>query len=123
MKKAKAFPYIIGAISAIAALFIFGYLFCPALNVKSLGLWILIDVAIFIFCLVSRLFIGLKSYKKVAESKKKKKSALHIGSCKSYIFRKTLYRPYFSCLIDTALVCFCNYSIQRHCICGYNEGL
>ena len=91
MKKAKAFPYIIGAISAIAALFIFGYLFCPALNVKSLGLWILIDVAIFIFCLVSRLFIGLKSYKKVAESKKKKRAhytseaANLIFSAKHYI--------------------------------------
>lgn len=52
MKKSRFFPYIVGG---IAALVIFGlsiYIFCPALNIKNLMLWIIIDVSLLVFFVV-----------------------------------------------------------------------
>lgn len=52
MKKSRFFPYIVGG---IAALVIFGlslYAFCPALNIKNLMLWIIIDVSLLVFFVV-----------------------------------------------------------------------
>lgn len=52
MKKSRFFPYIVGG---IAALVIFGlslYVFCPALNIKNLMLWIIIDVSLLVFFVV-----------------------------------------------------------------------
>lgn len=61
MKK-KIFPYIIGA---VAALFIFGlclYIFCPAINIHNFGLWIIADVAVFVFVVAERLAKGCKDF-------------------------------------------------------------
>ncbi len=74
MKKAKYFPYIMGAVAAVAVLLIGGYLFCPAINAKSIGLWVLINLSALAFTLVSRLIIGLRDYKKAADRKKKKRA-------------------------------------------------
>jgi len=55
MKKIKGFPYIIGALSALLV-FGFGfYFFCPALNLQSVGLWVLCDASLVVFIVVSRL--------------------------------------------------------------------
>ena len=58
MKKAKIFPYVL---AAIVALLVFGlslYLFCPALNVHNVGLWILVDVVFLVFLVVLKLAKG-----------------------------------------------------------------
>ena len=70
MKKVKIFPYIIGA---IAALLFFGlslYIFCPALNVHNLLLWLIIDIALLIFVVVERFAKGCKDFGWVTIKKK-----------------------------------------------------
>lgn len=69
LAKGKIVPYIIGA---VAALLFFGlclYLFCPALNVHNIGLWIIIDIAIFIFAFVIHLSKILKNFRMTIKDK------------------------------------------------------
>ncbi len=70
MKKIKPFPYIFsGIISAIifAASF---YLICPAINIKNLALWVLVDVVMFIYVILVRILKGKKDFGWVTVSKK-----------------------------------------------------
>ena len=70
MKKVKIFPYIVGA---IASLLFFGlslYIFCPALNVHNLLLWLIIDIALLIFVVVERFAKGCKDFGWVTIKKK-----------------------------------------------------
>lgn len=70
MKKAKIFPYILGA---IAALLVFGlclYIFCPAINVHNISLWIIVDITILVFIVVARITNGCKDFGWVTVSKK-----------------------------------------------------
>ncbi len=66
MKKAKIFPYIIGAIAALIFFGLCFYLFCPALNINNLGLWIIIDFTLLVFVIASRFASGQNDFKLVA---------------------------------------------------------
>ena len=70
MKKAQIAPYVIGAIAALIVFSLCLYLFCPAINVHSLGLWILVNITIWIFVIVERLVKGLTDFGWGAERKK-----------------------------------------------------
>ena len=58
MKKAKIFPYVLAAIVALLVFGLSPYLFCPALNVHNVGLWILVDVVFLVFLVVLKLAKG-----------------------------------------------------------------
>ena len=62
MKKVKIFPYIIGAIAALLFIGLSLYIFCPALNVHNLWLWLIIDIALLIFVVVERFAKGCKDF-------------------------------------------------------------
>ena len=70
MKKAKIFPYIFGAITSLLFFSLCLYLFCPAINVHNLDLWIIIDISILIFVAVVRLSKGCKDFGRVTIKKK-----------------------------------------------------
>lgn len=55
MKRAKASPYIWGAIASLLFVGFCFYVFCPAINIHNVGLWIIADIAILLFILVERL--------------------------------------------------------------------
>ena len=74
----KVWPYIAGSITTLLFWGLSYYLFCPALNIRNAGLWIIIILGIFIFTGVTRLAMGFKdvyccTYKNPKGSKKKKK--------------------------------------------------
>lgn len=53
MKNFKIKPYITGAIVAVLFLAVAFYIFCPAINIQNMGLWILIDIAVAVFVIAS----------------------------------------------------------------------
>ena len=62
MKKIKVLPYILGAITALLFSGFCLYVFCPAINVHNVGLWVIIDIAILLFIVVVRLTKGFKDF-------------------------------------------------------------
>ena len=70
MKKVKIFPYIIGAIAALLFIGLSLYIFCPALNVHNLWLWLIIDITLLIFVVVERFAKGCKDFGWVTIKKK-----------------------------------------------------
>lgn len=62
MKKVSIVPYVIAAVAAAIVFWLGLYLFCPALNVHSLGLWVLINVALWVFMIVERIARGCKDF-------------------------------------------------------------
>lgn len=70
MKKEKVIPYIIGSVAGLVTIALGLYIFCPAINVRNPGLWILIDIALFIFIIIERLVKGCKDFGWVTLSKK-----------------------------------------------------
>lgn len=91
MKKVKIFPYIIGAISALLFFGLSLYIFCPALNVHNLGLWLIIDISLLIFVVVERSAKGFKDFgwvtikKKTGSKGRYKKSAKFNFEIKHYL--------------------------------------
>ena len=73
MKKVKVFPYILGAITALLFTGLSLYFFCPAINIHNIYLWLIVDVAIFIFVLVTRLAKGCNDFWVENVNVKKKK--------------------------------------------------
>lgn len=90
MKKVNIFPYIFGAISASIVLGLGLYLFCPALNVRNIGLWLLLDLALLIFIVTTRLAKGCIDFgwiaveKKIGSKGRSKKSVKFNFSVKYY---------------------------------------
>lgn len=90
MKKVKLFPYIFGTASALVVLGLGLYLFCPALNVHNIGLWLLLDLALLIFMLTMRLAKGYIDFgwaaveKKIGSKGRTKKSVKFNFSVKYY---------------------------------------
>ena len=70
MKKIKILPYIIGLVAALVFVGISIYALCPALNVHSLLLWLIADVAVFIFIFIRRTVDGCKDFGWVKVKKK-----------------------------------------------------
>ena len=62
MKRIKVLPYILGAITALLFSGFCLYVFCPAINVHNVGLWVIIDIAILLFIVVVRLTKGFKDF-------------------------------------------------------------
>ncbi len=93
MKKSKAFPYIMGGIAALAVLLIGFYFFCPAINLQSLGFWVLIDIAIAAFCAVSRIIIGNQDYVQVEKKPKFMKSILQDRAASAMFSAKYYLAP------------------------------
>ena len=65
MKKATFSPYIIGALASLGFFAISLYVCCPALNIHSMGMWVLITITLFIFVFVERLVRGFRDFGKV----------------------------------------------------------
>lgn len=70
MKKVQIAPYVIGSVSALIVFALCLYFSCPAINVHNLGLWILINIAIWVFVIVERLVKGCKDFGWDSERKK-----------------------------------------------------
>ncbi|MBQ7117875.1 MAG: hypothetical protein IJN88_06665 [Clostridia bacterium] len=70
MKKVNIFPYIFGGASSLIFTALSIYIFCPALNIHNPGLWIIIDIALFIFVILVRLSKGAKDFGYVTVKKK-----------------------------------------------------
>lgn len=70
MKKSKIFPYIAGAIVSLLFFGLSVYIFCPAFNVHNLWLWLIVDIALFIFVIVERSAKGYKDFGRVTIKKK-----------------------------------------------------
>ena len=70
MKKTKFLPYLVGAIAAFGFLGLGVYIFCPAHNFLSVSLWVLINIALFVFVFVERLVKGFRDFGKVTVTKK-----------------------------------------------------
>lgn len=70
MKKINPYPYIVGLIASLAFMALSVYAFCPALNFHNPGLWIIIDVTLFIFVVLVRLCKGCKDFGRVTVKKK-----------------------------------------------------
>lgn len=91
MKKINPYPYIIGGIASLAFLAISVYFFCPALNIRNPGLWIVVDIALFIFVILVRLCKGAKDFgwvtvkKKVGSKGKTKKQTEFRFDIKHYL--------------------------------------
>lgn len=62
MKKIKVLPYILGAITALLFSGLCLYVFCPAINVHNVGLWVIVDIAILLFVVIVRLTKGFKDF-------------------------------------------------------------
>ena len=58
MKKYNVTAYILGVFAALLFLGLCLYLFCPAINVHNIGLWIIVDICVLIFLVVERLIKG-----------------------------------------------------------------
>ncbi len=102
--KIKPLPYIIGAVVAVAFLGIGFYVFCPALNIKNLGLWLLVDVALILFIVTERLVKGcndfgyaVKQSKKYSNGKKQKRATFKF---------KFNAKPYIVPIVFTVLTAF-----------------
>lgn len=102
MKDSKAFPYIMGGIGALAVLLIGFYFFCPAINLQSLGFWVLIDIALIVFTLVSRLIIGSRQQVVIEKKPKFMKSILADRAASAMFAPKYYIAP----LILTGLIIF-----------------
>ena len=79
MKKFKGSSIIIGAVAALIFLGLCLYVFCPAINIFNIGLWIILDLAILVFVIAERIARGcgdfmLQSYKGKSGSRKRKSS-------------------------------------------------
>ena len=70
MKKVKLTPYIIGATASLLFFVLCLYYFCPAINFHNPGLWIIIDISLFIFVVVERFIKGAKDFGWVTVKKK-----------------------------------------------------
>jgi len=109
MKKSKAYAYILGALAAIAVI-AFGLLvLCTAINVHNIGFWILINIAIYVFVIVSRLangsrvFSGVTVINNTVKFNKPEKTANAISA-------KVYYVPVvLSALI--AIIAFCGSTV------------
>lgn len=63
MKKDKVLPWVFGGIAAIVVFALGLFLFCPAINLQDIGFWILVDLTVFVFVLVSTIAQGAKVFK------------------------------------------------------------
>ena len=52
MKNSKFFPYMVGVIAALSVFGLSLYFLCPALNIRNLLLWIIIDISLSVFVIV-----------------------------------------------------------------------
>ncbi|MBQ4562129.1 MAG: hypothetical protein IJA55_07395 [Clostridia bacterium] len=60
MKKVNVLPYIMGTVAALLFFGLCFYLFCPALNLHNVGLWVILDLAVFAFVITVRLTKGIR---------------------------------------------------------------
>lgn len=74
MKKSKFFPHIVGIIIGLAVLFLGFYLFCPAINIQSIGMWVLLDLALLAYTLTARIIISSRDYRVIKRKNHRKDS-------------------------------------------------
>ncbi len=70
MRKVNILPYIFRGVSSLIFAALSIYIFCPAINVRNPGLWIIINISLFIFTILVRLFKGAKDFGWVTVKKK-----------------------------------------------------
>ncbi len=99
MKKVNIFPYIFGGVSALIFTALSIYIFCPALNIRNPGLWIIIDIALFMFVILVRLSKGAKDFGWVTVKKKTGSK----GRTKKYTEFRFDMKYYLLPVITTAL--------------------
>ncbi len=86
MKKGQVLPWVLGAVSALLVFGLCLYVFCPALNVHNVGLWIIINFCLLVFVVVERFSKGCIDFGKVTvrektgpKGKPKKVVKFHFG--------------------------------------------
>lgn len=102
MKKIKLYPYILGTVVSIAFVAVSFYTLCPAINVKNPALWIIADIAIFVFVAVERLAKGCKDFGWITVSKKTGSK----GRTKKYSQFNFSVKPYIVPIILTSVIVF-----------------
>lgn len=98
MKKLKPRAIIVGAIAALAILFIGFFGICIPINVKSGGMWALFIIAIFTAVILGRLSCGIKDFGYVTYTKRTGSK----GRSKKINKINMNFKPY---IIPTALIC------------------
>ncbi len=99
-KKVNFLPLAMGLVAAFAFLGISFYLFCPAINLKNFVLWILVDIAIFLFIFVKRLVGGYKDFGHSTKSVKKGSK----GRVKKFTKFNFNVKPYIAPMVFSALI-------------------
>lgn len=87
MKKVKSLPLILGGISALIIFGICLYIFCPAINVHSVALWVIIDFTLIVFAVVTHIASSWQNLFEVVniKGKKSKKTLKKFSGSKYYI--------------------------------------
>ncbi len=102
MKKFKPFPYIFAFVVSAIVFAVSMYTLCPAINIKNLVLWAVVDVTIFVFVAMVRLAKGCKDFGWVTVSKKTGSK----GRTKKYNQFNISLKPYIVPLALTAVMIF-----------------
>jgi len=86
MKKSKVFPIVIAAVAALVFLALAMYIFCPAINVKNIGFWIIINLALLIFLITLRWVRGCRDFRFITVSKGRRQKDFKLNfSIKPYV--------------------------------------
>ncbi len=99
MKKINPYPYIIGGAASLIFAALSVYCFCPALNIHNPGLWVIIDITLFIFVILVRLCKGSKDFGWVTVKKKVGSK----GRTKKHAEFRFDIKPYLAPIITTVL--------------------
>ncbi len=103
MKKSRVIPHIVSAVASLAVIGFCFYFFCPALNIRNFGLWIIIDVAFLVYLIVYRLAKGFKDFGFVT-SIKKTGSKGRTKSTTRFAFEFKYYIPPFALALLIGLI-------------------
>ena len=68
MKKSKVIPHVVGAVAALVVLAFCLYVFCPALNIRNVGLWFIADVVLLVYLVAYGLAKGFRDFPIVTAS-------------------------------------------------------
>jgi hypothetical protein len=97
MKKEKVMPYVFGGIAAVIVFALGLFLFCPAINLQDIGFWILVDLTVLVFVIVSTVAKGAKLFKGSVEVINGNVRFKHVNT-------KISFKPFIAPIVITALM-------------------
>ncbi len=102
MKKIKPYPYIFAFVVSAIVFALAIYILCPALNIKDLVLWAIVDFTVFVFVAMVRLAKGCKDFGRVTVIKKTGSK----GRTKKYTQFNFSVKPYIVPIVLTGVMIF-----------------